>query len=521
MSAENPETIGLEREFFLVKDHTYGRDDLLQAAGNLRRIDKQPDIELTALRERLIQSPGGEVAQALPRRITCWATARLIEICLDQELRLGLEMRDIDNLRTENTPAFIGRLAIAMSIDERQFLDEALTNMSASHREVLLRRLSGEGSLRYPGDKGLSIKRDDKMRSYLNKAGYPYLTLARNATSFFPEQRNSIFQDFEEHLPVIDRECNLLAIRLRQNGGDFDRMALSLFDARVSALGAASILNYLNTFSTNGSMPDLHKPTVKAYEGSFGHLVDTYKLRKRKREVSAPRVIIENTSEVEDMILEAIEYARHAKPPTLNAEEEVRLMKIIERGWWAQFRLAIKAGDPAALALLKQHNYEPSLLDIDIADDLLQKGADQGDKAVIHFLRSNIALARWKGGRVNKACNGILNKSEVLIAGAKGVYRAIHRFDYTLNYRFSSFASQIVGVFVGRAALRRAGIPVNVGKRWFLMNLSRERLEAKLYKKPSLEDIAQEMNARPEELIALDERVRKAFNMPLRKDQAE
>ena len=131
-----------------------------------------------------------------------------------------------------------------------------------------------------------------------------------------------------------------------------------------------------------------------------------------------------------------VRYAR------LSAEEEVELAKQIEAGLYAEHLLA--AGDS---------RYDPALLKI---------VAREGRLAFERFVGANLRLAAWWARR-RVAAGGArsLSVDDLTSEGVLGLVRGVCKFDYTLGYKFSTYASWWVRHFQQLAVIAAAPAKVS------------------------------------------------------------
>lgn len=126
----------------------------------------------------------------------------------------------------------------------------------------------------------------------------------------------------------------------------------------------------------------------------------------------------------------------------LSAEEEVDLAKQIEAGLYAEHLLA--AGDS---------RYDPALLKI-VARD--------GRLAFERFVGANLRLAAWFARRrVAARAARSLSVDDLTSEGVLGLVRGVCKFDYTLGYKFSTYASWWVRRFQQLAVIAAAPAKVS------------------------------------------------------------
>jgi hypothetical protein len=506
VSSSNCETTDTGREKFLVYDPAYSLGSLLDAAEKVGRVDAggQYTDEATALRVRLVEDlhQGHGVERVLPG-LKPWPAARLVEVCLDQELRIGLEIGEIDRLRTEDTAAFIVRLVTAMPAEEQSFLGKALDAVNPTYRNILLRRLSGESAQHRPGKNGLSAHMDKHMRQKFNKNGYPYLRLREHATAFFPESRHSIFENCQASLPAIEQECGQLARRLTPRSRDFDHIALSLFNAAVPSVQVVEILRYLNAGTL--SVP-------QAYSEMFGRTLDAYRIKSHKRDKPLQKNLAEALPEVEQFIQKALADMPETGSPSSDREEDLKHVKIVQAGQWAEMRLA---KPNLSAALLRECGYSSRIGEA--TKEELQAIAHESCAVFATLLRRHMPFVEPMGVRLNNALGNNLTESEVRLICAKALYRAIIRFNFddSSGYRVLWEAPSRAHTMLKREIFKRANLTDRVGAFWMSIEGARYRLAQRLDRSPTLEEIAGDRGVTVEELHNIDRRVRSALGLPL------
>lgn len=125
----------------------------------------------------------------------------------------------------------------------------------------------------------------------------------------------------------------------------------------------------------------------------------------------------------------------------LSADDEVELAKQIEAGLYAEHLLA--RGDT---------RYDTALLKI-VASD--------GHSAFERFVGANQRLAGWWARRrIAAGAARTVSLEDLTSEGIVGLVRGVRKFDYTLGYKFSTYASWWVRHFQQRAVLGAAAAKV-------------------------------------------------------------
>lgn len=137
---------------------------------------------------------------------------------------------------------------------------------------------------------------------------------------------------------------------------------------------------------------------------------------------------------------------RLRSPVVLTAEQEVELGKTIEAGLYAEHLL--RAGTWTSDAK---------------ATDL-RCIAEEGHRAFQRFVAANVGLARWHARRRTAACaNANLDVEDLTEEGILGVIRAVHKWDYTLGVKFSTYATRWIQNFQQRAVVRASAVTCSFG----------------------------------------------------------
>lgn len=151
--------------------------------------------------------------------------------------------------------------------------------------------------------------------------------------------------------------------------------------------------------------------------------------------------------------------------PRLRAEEEVELARAIEAGLLAAERLATRTTrDPQLLMDLHR---------------LVRLGRDANER----FVLANVRLVEfWARRRWLAGSNGGLALEDLVAEGMVGLVHAVEMFDFTLGYKFSTYASWWIRQRQQRAAARNtaATIPFEVLGQLAELHSAREDLAGRL-----------------------------------------
>ncbi len=160
--------------------------------------------------------------------------------------------------------------------------------------------------------------------------------------------------------------------------------------------------------------------------------------------------------------------------PLLTAEEELELAKRIEDGNKAQAELEL-------------------VTDLDQRDELEQKimsGKLAHDRLANSNLRLVVSVAKRYIGRG-------LNFLDLIQEGNLGLLRAVDKFDHTLGFKFSTYATWWIRQAISRAIADQARtirIPVHMVETINRQSRIQRKLQQELGREPTFEEIALEMD---------------------------
>jgi RNA polymerase primary sigma factor len=191
------------------------------------------------------------------------------------------------------------------------------------------------------------------------------------------------------------------------------------------------------------------------------------------------------------------------KKPLLTAEQEVELAKEIEAGLFARYKLQESNGS----------------LDPKHAADL-ENVADVGRRAKDHMIEANLRLvvsvAKHYTGRGRLFLDLIQD-------GNLGLIRAVEKFDYTLGYKFSTYAmwwirQSITREFADNARTIRK--PVHIVELMDRLGKLERDLHQRMGREPTPEELGVEMDITPEKIIEIQTYGREpiSLNNPLSPD---
>ena len=190
----------------------------------------------------------------------------------------------------------------------------------------------------------------------------------------------------------------------------------------------------------------------------------------------------------------------HSRPykELLTKEQEVDLAKCIEAGVYAGEELArVGPPPPDADADTRQRYLDLQTLERD------------GRSAVDTMIRCNVGLIK---SIVRRYTNGP-NFDELMQEGYTGLERAVQKFDYTLGYRFSTYATKWIRRNVARAAARIHGLPERKEQAIRDINRVEGGLQQILGQQPTIEEIARELDLEADEVVELQRYARSTISL--------
>ncbi len=188
--------------------------------------------------------------------------------------------------------------------------------------------------------------------------------------------------------------------------------------------------------------------------------------------------------------------------PLLSAEEEVELAKRIRAGKEAERRLAELRQDGGG-----------SSEEIEELERLVADGRKAAQQLAQSNLRLVVSVAKRYLGRG-------LNFQDLIQEGNMGLLRAVEKFDHTLGYKFSTYATWWIRQAITRAIADQARtirIPVHMVETINRLLRTQRRLQQEKGREPTSEELALEMEfLEPEQVAAI--RQAWAENRPLPED---
>jgi RNA polymerase primary sigma factor len=166
--------------------------------------------------------------------------------------------------------------------------------------------------------------------------------------------------------------------------------------------------------------------------------------------------------------------------PLLTAEQEMTLAEAIKVGVAAQARI-----DEAEAA-----GEELDLDDMDVLEQDIIRGKQAHDRLAQSNLRLVVSVAKRYIGRG-------LNFLDLIQEGNLGLLRAVDKFDHTLGYKFSTYATWWIRQAISRAIADQARtirIPVHMVETINRQRRVQRQLQQDLGREPTFEEIALDMD---------------------------
>ena len=154
-----------------------------------------------------------------------------------------------------------------------------------------------------------------------------------------------------------------------------------------------------------------------------------------------------------------------------------------------QTETIVSAGEDDVRLFLKEIREFPRLT-LEEERDLARRCAEGDEDAIRHMVNSNLRLvvsvAREYAGR------GVA-LLDLIQEGSIGLLVAARKFDYTLEYRFSTYATKWIRQGVTRCLLNHAGlirVPLHTAERMRKIEITRNTLRQESGEEPTVADIA-------------------------------
>ena len=164
-----------------------------------------------------------------------------------------------------------------------------------------------------------------------------------------------------------------------------------------------------------------------------------------------------------------------------------------------QTELPVSAGEDDVRLFLREIREFPRLT-LEEERNLARRCAEGDEDAIRHMVSSNlrlvVSIAREYAGR------GVA-LLDLIQEGSIGLLVAARKFDYTLEYRFSTYATKWIRQRITRCILNHSGlirVPLRAAERIRKIQYARWQLQQELSYEPDARAIAQRADMRPEKV---------------------
>ena len=226
----------------------------------------------------------------------------------------------------------------------------------------------------------------------------------------------------------------------------------------------------------------LHDRGIDIYESEE----EAEEERKRAEVGEAPTLVgdMEGALDLSDITADdtiSLYLKEMARVPLLTPEEEMELAQRLEHGRAVRRCLARDGNDPEETERLK-------------------RGIERGEEARQHLIKANTRLVvsiakRYLGHGVPFL--------DLIQEGNLGLMKAIEKFDYRRGHRLSTYATWWIRQSITRALAeqgRTIRVPVHMSDRIRKLYRIARELEQELGRRPSLEEIAEEVELEPDKV---------------------
>lgn len=486
-------------------DSLYDSQALKDTLQSLAPLDEAED---QAMRARMVDAvlAGESMQGAFPAARVSEATDRFLYLTTDAELAAAKKVLDQRALLQVDPAGFLASLCEGLAAGEQQICQERLAHMQAARKpqnqwflNVLLRSMNGEGTRSIGQDYGLSYSQTKNMLKDLRvgwhaKDAERMKGITGRLKRGFPALQASIVEGLPVCVPHLNTELDQLAIRLSDT--DYAHLARSLVDMNANAQRALAILMSFNVPLIRSIPPDHPLANIDSkqrvgwvtdYDRHLRAFRHAYRVRLvPRREGQQPRPpVYEKGDAASKIIYEALA----AERDPLTAEEIVEYAKALEVGVYVKRLLADGAS--------------PSALPEEDAKELRQLVA-LGDVALQALLATHARFVKQMAWKYKYMYNSQRDVEELVVAGMRGLFRAVRRYDYARGYRLTSYASPVIRTFIVRDIITNDWrVGTTRAEQLLTLKKSEEMLIQRLQRQPTAPELAQESDFPEEEVQKL------------------
>ena len=185
-----------------------------------------------------------------------------------------------------------------------------------------------------------------------------------------------------------------------------------------------------------------------------------------------------------------------------------------------QTEAPLSAGEDDVRQFLREIREFPRLT-LEQERDLARRCAEGDEDAIRHMVSSNlrlvVSIAREYAGR------GVA-LLDLIQEGSIGLLVAARKFDYTLEYRFSTYATKWIRQGVTRCLLNHAGlirVPLHTAERMRKIEATRRSLQQEAGEEPSAAEIAQISGIPEQKVLELMQLTPEVFSLDIPTGEGE
>ena len=182
--------------------------------------------------------------------------------------------------------------------------------------------------------------------------------------------------------------------------------------------------------------------------------------------------------------------------------------------------VAVSAGEDDVRQFLREIREFPRLT-VEEERELARRCAEGDEDAIRHMVNSNlrlvVSIAREYAGR------GVA-LLDLIQEGSIGLLVAARKFDYTLEFRFSTYATKWIRQGVTRCLLNHAGlirVPLHTAERMRKIDVTRSTLRQETGEEPTVAEIAQVSGIPENKVVELIQLMPEVFSLDIPTGEGE